>query len=298
MSNVEKEKPRERDEALLERSRGEEYRMWLDLSIILYKAIILFFKTIYEFFVPRQLKDVSGQVAFITGGAKGLGREIALNLAKKGCNIAVVDIDLEGAKQTAAELRDMGVKAEAFKVDVSKADEVYAIKDPVEKSLGPVDIVINNAGVFFTKSVEDETPENLLRMININLMSNFWTTRTFLQGMIDRKRGHIASISSFAGLVGLPTAVCYTASKFGVRGFIEGLSLDLYHRNIRSVHTTAIFPYFVDTNPSVREAVLEGSYRKVILDPIKAGREIVHGILRNRDIITLPRNFYYLSYIW
>lgn len=115
--------------------------------------------------------------------------------------------------------------------------------------------------------------------------------------MIERKRGHIASISSFAGLVGLPTATCYTASKFGVRGFVEGLSLDLYHRNIHDVKTTCIFPYFVDTNPGVRASVLEGSTRKVILDPTKSGKVIVDGILRNKDIITLPRNIYYMSYL-
>lgn len=296
MASVEQQK-RERDEALLTASRSEEYRMWADLASTVFKSMLLFLKTIYEFFVPRKFKDVAGQVAFITGSAKGLGREIAINLAKKGCHIAVVDVDLEGAQQTAAELMELGVKAKAFKADVSNSDDIDAIKDSVEQSLGPVDIVINNAGIFFTKTVTEETPEKLQGMININLMSNFWTTRAFLQGMIERNRGHIASVSSFAGLVGLPTAICYTASKFGVRGFIEGLSLDLYHRNIHTVKTTCIFPYFVDTNPGVRASVLEGSYRKVILDPKKSGQVIVDGLLRDEDIITLPRNLYYMSYI-
>lgn len=176
MSSVEQQ-ARARDEALLAASRHEEYRMWADLAATVFKSFLLLLKTIYEFFVPRKMKDVSGQVAFITGGAKGLGREIAINLAKKGCHIAVVDIDLEGATQTASELTELGVKAKAFKVDVSKAEEIDAIKDSVEQSLGPVDIVINNAGVFFTKTITEETPEKLQRMININLMSNFWTAR-------------------------------------------------------------------------------------------------------------------------
>uniref|UniRef100_A0A336MY90 Short-chain dehydrogenase/reductase 3 n=1 Tax=Culicoides sonorensis TaxID=179676 RepID=A0A336MY90_CULSO len=291
------EEERRRDEALLAASRGEEFRMWIDLTKTFFKAFLLLLKTIYEFFVPRKFKDVSGQVAFITGAAKGLGKEIAINLAKKKCNIAVVDIDFENAKKTAEELKELGVKAKAFKADVSKAEEIDALKGPVEESLGPVDIVINNAGVFFTKNIEDETPENLQRMININLMSSFWTIRTFLQGMVDRQRGHIAAVSSFAGLNGLPQAVCYTASKFGLRGLIEGLSIDLHHRNINCINTTCIFPYFIDTNPAIKEIVKEGTYRKVILDPIKSGKTIVEGILRNEEIVTLPRNTYYLSYL-
>ncbi|XP_063709168.1 uncharacterized oxidoreductase YoxD-like [Culicoides brevitarsis] len=289
--------PRVRDENLLAQSRKEEIRLWIDLLVMMYHAIFMFLQYLKEIFIRRPMKDVRGQVAFITGAAKGLGREMALVLAKKGCNIAVVDMDIENAKRTAADLEDLGVKAKAYKADVSKSEDIDAIAPVVEKELGPVDIVINNAGVFFTKSIETETPEKLQKMVNINMMSSMWTTRAFLQGMIDRKRGHIASISSFAGLVGLPTAVCYTASKFGVRGFCEGLSLDLYHRNIRDVKVTGIFPYFIDTNPAVKASVLEGCYRKVILDPIKSARVIVHGILRDEEIITLPRNFYFLSYL-
>lgn len=171
---------RTRDEQFLSQSKREQLRMWLDLALLLPNLVFLLFKAIYEIFVTKPRKAVRGQLALITGGANGIGREIAINLARHGCNIAILDIDLTMANKTASELVQIGVKAKAYKADVSKADNIDMLKSEITKDMGVVDILINNAGVFFCKSPEEETVENLQRMININLMSNFWVNLTLL----------------------------------------------------------------------------------------------------------------------
>lgn len=116
--------------------------------------------------------------------------------------------------------------------------------------------------------------------------------------MIEQKRGHIISVSSFAGLVGLPTSICYTASKFGVRGFMEGLTLDLHHRKLSNyIKTTTIFPYFVDTNPDIKMQVIDQCQHKVMFDPKIIGKEIVEGILKNEEVITFPKAVFYFCYL-
>ncbi|XP_063709658.1 uncharacterized oxidoreductase YoxD-like [Culicoides brevitarsis] len=289
---------RVRDEQFLRQSEREERRMWMDLFMLLPKFVIYFVKFLFHLIVPKRMKDVRGQLALITGGANGIGREIGLNLARQGCNIVILDIDLPMATKTAKELEMMGVKAKAYKADVSKSTDIDALKDKIKQEMGVVDILINNAGVFFCKSPEEETAENLQRMININLMSNFWTCRAFLQDMIDQKRGHILSISSFAGLVGLPTSICYTASKFGVRGFVEGLAMDLHFRGLSDcIRTTTVFPYFVDTNPGIKVHVVDKCAHKVMYDPKVIGKEIVEGLLRNEEVITFPSFCFYGCYL-
>lgn len=179
LNNNNGEYGRTRDEHFLSQSTREQRRLWIDMALMLPRIIFLLLKSIYEMFIPKPLKDVKGQLALITGGANGIGREIALNLARHGCNIAILDIDLTMANKTAFELVQMGVKAKAYKADVSKADEIDMLKSEILKDMGVVDILINNAGVFFCKSPEEETVENLQRMININLMSNFWVNQFF-----------------------------------------------------------------------------------------------------------------------
>lgn len=191
------------NDPLISESSRNELGMCLDLLLVFFKSIFtIFFQYVYELFVPRPLKDVKGQLALITGGSKGLGRALALSLAKKGCNIAIICRDTETGEKTAKEVMEQGVRAKVYQADVSNFDQVSLAKQSIERDLGPVDILINNAGVLFEKSFAEEKPENYLEMVNINFSSIIWTTKLFLDGMIERKRGHIVSMSSVYGLNG------------------------------------------------------------------------------------------------
>lgn len=118
------------------------------------------------------------KVVLITGGGNGLGRSIALRLAKEKCRLAIVDIDFVAAQETASEIeRRFQVAALPFRVDISKHQEVSQLKNDVEKALGSVDILINNAGLLgIGLSLMEGTPEAIQKMIDVNLASHFWVT--------------------------------------------------------------------------------------------------------------------------
>ena len=133
------------------------------------------FKEIKMFFIAPTPKDISGQLAIVTGGSNGLGRDIAIELAQRGCNIAIVDVDLDGGEITAKDLeREYKVKAKAFKVDVSNYVQVEKLKVDIESSIGTVDILINNAGLMPLVSLCDGSSEDVQKLIDVNLTAHFW----------------------------------------------------------------------------------------------------------------------------
>jgi all-trans-retinol dehydrogenase (NAD+) len=131
---------------------------------------------IKNFVLPPKPKSVKGQVALVTGGGKGLGRAIAFRLAQEKCKLAIVDIDFAAAQQTAQEISEkFNVSAVAFKVDVSKHEEITQLKIDVEKALGCVDILVNNAGLLsMYVSLREGTPEMIQKTVDVNLTSHFW----------------------------------------------------------------------------------------------------------------------------
>lgn len=111
----------------------------------------------------------------MTGGGNGLGKEICIQLAKHGCNVAVADIVLKYAESTAKEISETyGVKAKGFQTDVSDFDAVQKLKDDIERSLGCVDILVNNAGIFPLISLREGSAQDVQRILNVNLSSHFW----------------------------------------------------------------------------------------------------------------------------
>jgi all-trans-retinol dehydrogenase (NAD+) len=145
----------------------------------LFLSIPVFFNWVIELCVPPKPKNISGQLALITGGSTGIGKEIAIRLAKEGCNIAIVNRNLVEGQQTASEIESkFGVKVKAFKVDVSKNEDVVKLREDVEKQMGTVDILVNNAGLLaLSISLLEGTPENIQQIIDVNLTSYFWVKR-------------------------------------------------------------------------------------------------------------------------
>lgn len=160
----------------------------IPLSIILFdvvpkliKLLVLLVPTLLwdfvQLFIPAQKKSVTGQVALVTGGGNGLGKALCLRLAQEGCAVAVADIDLPSAQNTAKEVRSRyGVKVEAFRVDVADQQSVALLRKGVESALGPVDILVNNAGLLALLSLSEGSVEDVQRIINVNLLSHFWVS--------------------------------------------------------------------------------------------------------------------------
>ncbi|XP_062708919.1 estradiol 17-beta-dehydrogenase 11 isoform X1 [Aedes albopictus] len=263
----------------------------LDCLTFVVLVIPILVRYVVALFVSPQKKKITGQLALVTGGANGLGREICLQLAKEGCHIAVNDLDATNGEKTVEDLRKMGVKAKFFKADISNFDAVQGLRKEIEGSLGPVDILVNNAGVLPLMSLREGKPEDIQKVLEINLLSHFWTIRTFIDGMIERRMGHIVAVASVASYLPQGRMISYVASKYGLRGLMEAFSDELYYEGLSDqINTTITFPFFMPTRKDLIDMLckLKIIGRVPIFAPEKMARRTVNGILTNRRQVFLP----------
>ena len=166
--------------------------------------------------------SINGKVALVTGAGQGIGRGIALRLAKDGGDIAIVDLNDEKMKAVADEVKALGRKATTFKADVSKRDEVYAAVEHAEKELGGFDIIVNNAGIAQIKPLAEVMPEEFEKIMRINAAGVLWGIQAAAKKFNERKqKGKIISASSIAGHEGFPLLGVYAATKFAVRALTQ-----------------------------------------------------------------------------
>ncbi|CAO1430536.1 unnamed protein product [Diamesa hyperborea] len=270
--------------------------MILHILRITFVTIVEMFKAIVLFVIPQTPKNVCSELALVTGGANGLGRDIALRLAKEGCNIVIVDVNFTGAERTAKEIEEkFKVKTKAFKVDVSNYEEVAKLKVDIESSIGTVDILVNNAGVMPMMLLRAGNPEDLQKTINVNLTSHLFTCRIFLDGMIERKRGHIVAISSMAAKITTPLATAYSASKFGVDGFMSSLFDELcVDDHDEYIKLTTVYPTFINTRKELGDMLDKVGDISPRMTPKYAANLIVDGMLLNKRCFLVPSHSWYL----
>ncbi len=177
---------------------------------------------------------LTGKVAIVTGGAQGIGRGIVLCMAKEGADIAIADLKVEAAAKVADEVKALGRKAIALKVDVTKEAEFGALFERVKKDLGRIDILVNNAGTAcppgnpFTKNVEQDWDV----VWAVNVKSIFFACKAIAPYFIERKAGKIVNIASIAGTMNSPNMPPYSVSKMGVVTFTKIVAKDLAQHGI------------------------------------------------------------------
>ncbi|MEM0368587.1 MAG: SDR family NAD(P)-dependent oxidoreductase [Desulfurococcaceae archaeon] len=172
--------------------------------------------------------NLAGKVAIVTGGAKGIGLEIALTLAKHGAHVAIIDRSAEDLDTAVKEVEKHGVKVLGLVADATKRDQVERAVSDVIKEFNEVDILVNNVGAYPRKPFIEMTEEFWREMIDINLTSMFLFTKAVVPYMIKRMYGRIINISSITGLYhGVPGLVYYGAAKAGVVGFTKCLAAEL-----------------------------------------------------------------------
>ena len=188
---------------------------------------------------------MNGKVALVTGGARGIGRAIALKLAGLGADVAVLDAGaLETTEQTAAEIRALGVKACAVRCDITDADQVAAAVKAVKDELGGVDILVNNAGITRDKLALRMSPEDFDAVLNVNLKGTFLMIRALYADFMRKRYGRIVNIASIAGLMGNAGQANYAASKAGVVGLTKTIARELASRGVTC---NAVAPGFIET---------------------------------------------------
>lgn len=171
--------------------------------------------------------DLTGHTAVITGGSRGLGESMAKALAASGASIALVARDIARLDGVKAAIVGAGGKAESFTADVTHEQDVIAMADAVTKKMGPVDIVINNAGTNIRKKLTDFTFAEFRSVIDSSLISTFLVTRAFLGQMRGRGYGRIINMTSMLSHVSLPERTAYSSAKSALLGFTRALALEV-----------------------------------------------------------------------
>lgn len=179
------------------------------------------------------MKLLEGKSVAMTGGGGGLGRCYGLAMAKAGAAVAVADIDLKAAKATADAITQAGGRAIAVKADVTKAAEFERLLDETERAFGPLDVLLNIAGMFPRVALVDMTEETWDAVITLNLRSVYLGSRAAIRRMLPRKRGVVLSTASGTGIRGQPKGSAYSASKAGIIGFTRAVSLELKDTGVR-----------------------------------------------------------------
>lgn len=207
------------------------------------------------------MESLKGKNALITGAGKGIGRAVAIALAKEGANVALMARTEEQLNEVAAEAKSHGVNVAVVVADVADMNAVNAAVEKAKSELGPIDILINNAGTAkFGKFLELE-PAEWERNIQVNLMGVYYATRAVLPDMIERQTGDIINISSTAGLRGAAVTSAYSASKFAVMGLTESLMQEVRKHNIR---VSALTPSTVVTDLANDNNLIGGDPERVM----------------------------------
>jgi 3-oxoacyl-[acyl-carrier protein] reductase len=196
------------------------------------------------------MKLLQGKNAIVTGGARGIGKAIALRFAEEGANVAITDLFYnDDAKATEKAINDMGVKGKAYASDASKFDETEQIVNKIAEEFGTIDILINNAGITKDTLLMRMTEEQWDSVININLKSVFNFTKAVQKFMLKQKNGAIVNMSSVVGVGGNAGQSNYSASKAGMIGFTKSIAQELGSRNIRC---NAVAPGFIITEMTAK----------------------------------------------
>ncbi len=222
-----------------------------------------------------ELKD---KKVFITGAGQGIGRAIALNMAKKGANIGIADINLESAERTVEEIRSMGVKAMAIQLDVSKAEEVSRAFKSFIDEMGTLDILVNNAGITKDSLLLRMKDEDWDAVINVNLKGVFLCSKEAIKIMAKNRYGKIINISSVVAFMGNPGQANYSASKAGLIGLTKTMAREYASRGIR---VNAVAPGFIQTamTEALPENIKEEMKRSIPLGQFGTPEDVASAVL-------------------
>ncbi len=198
-------------------------------------------------------KKLKGKTCLLTGAACGIGRALAFELAKKGVNLYLADIQIENLEKVKADLEPYGVQVYTGKCDVANFEDFQRLAEEVYSKFGELDIIINNAGIGGGGYCEDMTIEEWKRVLDINLWSIIYAIKIFIPKFLERGEGYFVNTGSAAGIIGLPYHIEYVASKFAVVGLSEALYSEL---NMRGIDVSVICPSFIKSNIMDRSEVM------------------------------------------
>ncbi|XP_041981860.1 estradiol 17-beta-dehydrogenase 11-like isoform X2 [Aricia agestis] len=270
-------------------------RLFELLSLCIFAAGCVI-QAIYRSIVGYKKKDLSDKIALVTGGGGGLGSLIALRLARLGCVVVLWDINKQGLEDTVKLVKGVGGRCYGFYVDLASREDIYRVTKKVQEEVGRVSLLVNNAGVL-SGHYFLETPDNLIqRTFDVNILAHCWTVKAMLPAMIEHNDGHIVTIASMAGHVGVSKLVDYCSSKSAACGFHDALSTELNQIGATGVHTSLVCPYFIRAT-GMFETV--NSRLVPTLSSNEVADRVVHAIRTNEPVAIIPAYFrWFMPFKW
>jgi short-subunit dehydrogenase len=231
------------------------------------------------------MRSLRGKRVFITGAGRGLGRALALRFARAGSEVVVTDIDAAAAEGVARELRAAGAGATAYPLDVTDEGQVRDVRRRSLAERGPIDVLVNNAGVVFGGAFTDVPLDRHRTTVAVNLTALLTVTHAFLPDLTARPAAQVVNIASASAVIALPWAASYAASKWAVLGFTESLREELRLLGHSHVGVTAVCPCYITTG-------LFAGARPPRLVRWLSAEEVadatVRAVERDRELVLLP----------
>ena len=218
--------------------------------------------------------SLEGKVSLVTGGARGLGKSIALKLASLGSDVVINDIGGdEFARETVSEIESMGRKAVFIKADISKFEEAKSLVEQSVEQFGKIDVLVNNAGITRDNLIMRMSEEDFDAVINVNLKGTFNVSKAAIRGMLKTKNCSIINVSSVVGVAGNAGQTNYAASKAGVIGFTKSLAKEVAKKNVR---VNAVAPGFIETDMTDKlpEEIIEGYKQNIPLGSLGSPEDV------------------------
>eukprot|EP01029_Cantina_marsupialis_P029792 TRINITY_DN782215_c0_g1_i1.p1 TRINITY_DN782215_c0_g1~~TRINITY_DN782215_c0_g1_i1.p1 ORF type:complete len:293 (-),score=76.60 TRINITY_DN782215_c0_g1_i1:145-1023(-) len=241
-------------------------------------------------------KSLCNELAVITGAGSGIGALTAKKLASQGCKLALLDVN-ESVHKVREEIKEKfpDLEVVSFVNDVTDKEAVYKVMKEIEKELGAIDLLFNNAGIVTGKKLLDCPDALIEKTFEVNALAHYWTTKAVLPGMLERDHGHIITISSASGIVGVSGLCDYAASKFAAIGFDESLRFELKKMG-SNVQTTCVCPFYINTG------MFDGVKTRFpsvlpILEPTYVANKIVKAVRTNKRVLMMPRFVYTTTFI-
>jgi uncharacterized protein len=237
--------------------------------------------------MPR-LTSFTDKTAVVTGASSGIGRVLALRLARAGARVALVARREVELRQVAGEIAQAGGTALVVPCDVGDRAQVFAAADAAVHHFGGVDILVNNAGYGHHRPFLEWDLDDMERLLRVNFLGTLYWTKALLPQMVARRTGWIVFMASVAGKLGVPDESAYAASKFAMVGLAEALSIELEDAG---VHVLTVCPGTIDTPFFDTEALarMPPVARRMMIKPDRVADAVIDGLVRGRHEITVPR---------
>ncbi|MBQ0769471.1 MAG: SDR family oxidoreductase [Bizionia sp.] len=231
------------------------------------------------------MTDLKGKIVLITGGGSGIGKIMVRLCLERHAKVIIWDINQTNIDDTILEFSNTGMVT-GFNVDVSNNDQIQEIAKKVKQEIGPVDVLINNAGIVVGKFFNEHSVTDISRTLAINTNAPMYVTLAFLNDMMQSNSGHICNIASSGGLISNPKMSVYAASKWALIGWSDSLRLEMKQMK-KAVNITTILPYYINTG------MFDGVKSKIpILNPEASALTIIKAIENNKKMITIPGYIY------